>query len=71
MTTKRRELTKIVDIRGFGVPEEVPIKFSQDVAPEDEFLGNSDLHIPVKYLNLGKCALSIPNSLNWNGKKLL
>ena len=44
MTTKRRELTKIVDIRGFGVPEEVPIKFSQDVAPEDKLLENLDLN---------------------------
>ena len=37
------EITKIVDIIGFGIPEEVPIEFSQDVAPEDELLENSDL----------------------------
>jgi len=43
MTAKRSEITKIVDIRGFGIPEEVPIELSQDVAPEDELLENSDL----------------------------
>ena len=43
MTAKRSEITKIVDIRGLGIPEEVPIEFSQDVAPEDELLENSDL----------------------------
>jgi hypothetical protein len=27
----------------FGIPEEVPIEFSQDIAPEDELLENWDL----------------------------
>ena len=39
MTAKRSQITKIVDIRGFGIP----IEFSQDLAPEDELLENSDL----------------------------
>jgi len=43
MTAKRSEITKIVDIRGFGMSEEVPIEVNQDVAPEDELLENSDL----------------------------
>ena len=43
MTAKRSEITKIVDIRGFGIPEQVPIEFSQDVAPEDDLLENLDL----------------------------
>ena len=43
MTAQRREITKIVDIRRFGIPEEVPVEFSQDVAPEDKLLENSDL----------------------------
>ena len=33
MTAKRSQITKIVDIRGFGILEEVPIEFIQDVAP--------------------------------------
>ena len=28
MTAQRREITKIVDIRRFGIPEEVPVEFS-------------------------------------------
>ena len=31
-----------MDIRGFGIPEQVPFEFSQDV-PEDDLLENSDL----------------------------
>ena len=31
MTAKRSEITKIVYIRGFRIPEEVPIEFTQDV----------------------------------------
>ena len=42
MTAKRSEITKILDIRGFRILEEVPIEFSQDVAPDDELLENSD-----------------------------
>ena len=38
-----RDITKIVDIRGFGKPEEVPIEFNRNVAPEDELLENLDL----------------------------
>ena len=45
MTAKRSEITKIVDIRGFGIPEQVPIEFNQDVAPEDELLGVSQKSI--------------------------
>ena len=45
MTAKRSEITKIVYIRGFGIPEEVPIDFNQDVSPEDELLENSDLSV--------------------------
>jgi len=37
-----------VDTQGFGMPEEVPIEFNHDVAPEDELLENSDL-IPDTY----------------------
>ena len=33
-----RGITEIVDIRGFGIPEQVPIKFGQDIAPEDKLL---------------------------------
>jgi len=44
MTAKRSEITKTVDIRGFGIPEQVPIEFNQDVAPEDELLENLDLN---------------------------
>ena len=43
MTAKRSEITKIVYIRGFRIPEEVPIEFTQDVGHEDELLENSDL----------------------------
>ena len=43
MTLKRCEISKIVDIRGFGIPDEVPIVFNQDVAAEDEIFENSDL----------------------------
>ena len=28
MTAKRDQITKIIDIRGFGLPEEVPIEFT-------------------------------------------
>ena len=42
MTAKRREITKM-DIRGFGIPEQVPIEFNQDMAPKDDLLKNSDL----------------------------
>jgi len=45
MTAKRDQITGIVDIRGFGIPEQVPIEFSQDIAPEDDLLGNSDLGV--------------------------
>ena len=45
MTAKRDQITKIVDIRGFGMPEEVLIEFSQDIAPEDDLLENSDLDV--------------------------
>jgi hypothetical protein len=49
MTAKRREITKIVDIRGFGIPEKVPIEFNHDVTPEDELLKNYDLdHRTIK-----------------------
>ena len=48
MTAKHSEITKIMDMRGFGIPEEVPIEFSQDVVPEDELFENSDLDA---YLN--------------------
>ena len=43
MTAKRNQITKIVDIRDFGIPEEVPIEFNQEIASEDELLENSDL----------------------------
>jgi len=43
MTAKSDQITKIVDIRDFGPPEEVPIEFSQDIAPKDKLLENSDL----------------------------
>ena len=43
MTAKRSEITKTVDIRGFGIPEQVPIEFNQDVAPDHELLENSNL----------------------------
>ena len=33
MSANHSEITKIVDIRGFGILEEVPIEFIQDVAP--------------------------------------
>ena len=36
---------EIVDIGGFGIPEQVPIEFSQDIAPEDDLLENSDLDV--------------------------
>ena len=39
MTAKRNQITKIVDIRGFGIPEEVPIEFSQDISPQDGKFG--------------------------------
>ena len=51
MIAKRSEITKIVNIRGFGIPEEVlfvccccsvPIDFSQHIAPQDDSLENSD-----------------------------
>ena len=42
MTAKRSKITKIVDIRGFGIQIEVPIEFSQNVAPKDELLENSN-----------------------------
>ena len=45
MTEKRDQITEIVDIRGFGIPEQVPIEFSQDIAPEDDLLENSDLDV--------------------------
>ena len=45
MTAKRSQITEIVDIRGFGIPEQVPIEFSQDIAPEDDLLENSDLDV--------------------------
>jgi len=49
MTAKRREITKIVDIRGFGIPEKVPTEFNHDVTPEDELLKNYDLdHRTIK-----------------------
>ena len=32
MMEKRSQITKIVDIRGFGIQEEVPLEFSQDIA---------------------------------------
>ena len=66
MTAKRDQITEIVDIRGFGIPEQVPIEFSQDIAPEDDLLENSDLDVfLVKFQNLGNPALLIPISLNW------
>ena len=40
--TAKREITKIVDIWSFEIPEQVPIEFNQDVAPEDDLLENSD-----------------------------
>ena len=43
MTAKRDQITEIVDIRGFGIPEQVPIEFSQDIAPEDDLLENLDV----------------------------
>jgi len=43
MTAKRSEITKIVDIRGFEIPEQVPIEFNLDIAPEDDLWENSDL----------------------------
>jgi len=43
MTAKRDQITKIVDIQNFGVPEEVSIEFKQNIAPENEWLENSDL----------------------------
>ena len=46
MTAKRSEFTSWDtngDTRGFGIPEQVPIEFSQDIAPEDESLENLDL----------------------------
>ena len=53
MNAKRSQITKIVDIRGFGIPEQVPIAFSQDIAPEDDLLGNSDLGVfPVGIMHL-------------------
>ena len=45
MTAKRSQITKIVDNWGFGIPEEVPIEFSPDIAPEDDLLENSDLDV--------------------------
>ena len=45
MTAKRDQITEIVDIRGFGIPEQVPIEFSQDIASEDDLLENSDLDV--------------------------
>ena len=33
----------MVDNRGFGMDEKVPIKFSQYVTPKDKLLENSDL----------------------------
>ena len=45
MTAKRDQITKIVDTRGFGIPEQVHIEFSQDIAPEDDLLENSDLDV--------------------------
>ena len=45
MTAKRDQITEIVDIRGFGIPEQVPIEFSQDIAPKDDLLENSDLDV--------------------------
>ena len=42
MPAKRSEITEIADIRGFGMPEEVPIEFSEDVPPKDDLLENSD-----------------------------
>ena len=44
MTAKCRKITKMIeDIRGFVIPEEVPVGVSQDVVPEDELLENSNL----------------------------
>ena len=36
MTAKWSQITKIVDIRGIGIPEEVPVEFSQNIASDDE-----------------------------------
>ena len=43
MAAQRSEITKIVDIWGFGIPDQVPIEFDQNVAPEDDLLANSDI----------------------------
>ena len=48
MTAKRDQITEIVDIRGFGIPEQVPVELSQDIAPEIDLLENSEfVVIPV------------------------
>ena len=64
MTAKSNQITKNVHIRGFGILEEVPIEFSQDIAPEDELLEISDMSQSSQ--NRGNYALLIPNSLNCN-----
>jgi len=67
MMAKRDQITEIVHIRGFGIPQQVPIEFSQDIAPEDDLLKNSDLDVfLVKFQNRGIPALLIPIFLNWN-----
>ena len=50
MTAKRSEITKIADIRVFGMDEEVPVEFSQDVTPE--LLENSDLYTYISQSSL-------------------
>ena len=54
-----------MDIRGFGIPEQVSIEFNQDMAPKDDLLENSDLDAYPSIGTVARLRL-IPNALNWN-----
>ena len=67
MTAERDQITEIVDIRGFGIPEEVPIEFSQDIVPEDVYWKILIwMFFPVKHLNHGNHVYLIPISRIWS-----
>jgi len=44
MTAKNRVVSKLVDVKGLGVLEEIPVEFKKDIAPEDDLLKQINLN---------------------------
>jgi len=68
MTVKRDQITKIMDIRGFGIPEEVPLLSLAKISPRKTIYWEILIWMfsPVKYRNHGNHAYLIPISRIWS-----